>query len=229
MFKLLAIFSAKLTLTLLAIGLPYAAWPQKAYTVLETKRPIDPSRYDEIKGSPYLYKEWQKAEVVGADGKILKDVYVNYNGLTHQLEMKENGEVSEMDAASYLKVMVATANGNASFFRGIHPQFGAKLICLPYDGQRLKLIKDFNVSKQDLQIQSPMGPEVHERFVATTHYFLMIDGQIFPIKLKKKKIIGVLGNKTAIEKYLEQENLNLNNEGDLVRLLVYYEADLHHN
>lgn len=33
------------------------ATAQKAYTILESHKELDPSRYDEIKGSPYLYSK----------------------------------------------------------------------------------------------------------------------------------------------------------------------------
>ncbi len=215
-------------LTISLATIPFFSQAQKAYSVLKSNRPVDPARYDEIKGSPYLYKDWQKAEIVGSDGTILHDVYVNFNGLTRQLEMKKDGTVSEINVTSYLKVIVETDNGQQTFFRGIHPQFGAELICLPYDGQQIKLIKEFTVRKQDTEIQSPMNPTVYEKFIPSSEYYLMVNGQLSPVKIKKKKIIEVLGYKSEIERYLKQAGMSLNNEQNLVKLLSFVETDLYH-
>jgi hypothetical protein len=210
----------------LAIGSLTDGVAQQSVSVLETTRPVDPSRYEDIKGSPYLYEVWVPAEIVGSNGEIYHDVLINFNGLTRQIEMKKNGMVSQMNPISYLKVIATTENGTETFFRGIHPDLGAELLCLPYDGQRVKLLKEFSVKKQENEVQTPMRPTVFEKFVPSSEYYIMIDGNITPIKLKKKKIIEALGMKSEIDSFIKKEKINLSTEKGLVKLLNYYESDL---
>ncbi|HHL53155.1 MAG TPA: hypothetical protein ENJ39_07230 [Flammeovirgaceae bacterium] len=202
------------------------ATAQKAYTILESHKELDPSRYDEIKGSPYLYNDWLPATVVGSDGKMHENILVNYNGLTGELEIKRENRQTEMEPSSYLKVMVHTPAGTQAFYRGIHPQLGNKLVCVLYDGVRVKLIRDFKVRKQENEMQTPLNPTVFEKFVAQSDYYLMLEGLLHPVKIKKKKIMALLDHKQEIEKYIKENNLNLNTTEDVIKLLAYYETTL---
>lgn len=216
----------KLTFTFLLITISNILWAQGVATVVKASHPLNPARYDEIKGSPYLYDTWYKAKIVGSDGKIYEDMAVNFNGLTHQLELKKDGRVSQLNNASYLKVIIHTDSGEEAFFRGIHPAFGANLVCILFDGEHIKLLKMFTVRKQATEVQTPMNPTVFEKFVPNAEYYLMIDGDLTQIKLKKKKIIEALGHKSAIEAYVKENKIDLSQEIGIKALLQQYESTM---
>ena len=95
-----------------------------------------------------------------------------------------------------------------------------------YDGVRVKLIRDFKVRKQENEMQTPLNPTVFEKFVAQSDYYLMLEGLLHPVKIKKKKIMALLDHKQEIEKYIKENNLNLNTTEDVIKLLAYYETTL---
>lgn len=212
--------------TFLALTISLMGQAQNATTIYDVSktRVIDQSNYEEIRGTPYLYEDWYPAKLLDADGKYHKFPAVNFNGYTHELESKTDGEVEEFIGHAYLKIIVNTGKYEHTFIRGIHPDFGRDIVCILYDGQNVKFIKEFRVKLEESVIQTPGIPTVFEKFSPTKNYYLMVDFELNKTKLKKKSIIELLGHKTEIEKYLKQEKININSESGLIRLLNYYES-----
>ena len=204
------------------------SWAQDVYISGKVNQNVDPARYDKIKGSPYLYNVWHRAQIISANGTIYNEQAINYNGLTQQLELKENGKTTPLPRNSFIKVLVEVGGDSITevFLRRIHPDFGDKLVCIAYDGDRIKLIKIFTVRLEESGAQTPIYPTEFEKFVNQTEYYLMIDGNLSSITLKKKKVVKVLGHSADIEQFTKKNNLNLKKEGELIQLLKYYETNL---
>lgn len=211
-----------------SVQLSSAQEGQTIYTAHSKTRIIDHSEYDEIKGSPYLYDSWVSARILGSDGTFFNFDNVNFNGFTHQLEVKTNGLIEEIISASYLKAIVGSGNSENTFMSGLHPDLGQNIICILYDGKNVKLIKKFDVRIEESVAQTPGIPTVFTKFSVSQEYFIMIERDLSKTKLKKKSVISILGYKTELEKYIKQERLNLNRESDVVLLLIHYESDLIH-
>lgn len=216
----------KTVATTFALIISLMAWAQggnKIYDVSKT-RVIDQSTYEEIKGTPYLYSDWYPAKLLDSEGKYHKFSEVNFNGFTHELESKADGQVEEFIAHAYLKIIVNTGANENTFIRGIHPEFARNIVCIMYDGQKVKFIKDFEVKLEESVVQTPGIPTVFEKFSASKEYYLMLGANLNKVKLKKKSIIELLGSKTELEKYLKQEKINVSTESGLISLLSYYET-----
>jgi len=208
------------------LGVSTMSRAQKVYSAINVNQDIDPSRYDEIQGSPYLYKVWQKAQIIRSNGEVNYESELNYNGLTQQLEIKENEKSKPLPAYTFIKVLVEGDNGTEAFLQRIHPDFGDKVICVSYDGQRVKLIKIFTIRLEESGAQTPIYRTPFEKFVPHLDYYIMTDGSLASIALKKKKVIKVLGHNAEIEQYIKEHNLTLKKEFDLIQLLKHYEANI---
>jgi hypothetical protein len=179
------------------------------------------ARYSNIDGSPYFYKEWYSAEVIASSGKIYTEEKVNFNGYTNQLEYYEGDEIKEMRTGTFLKVSVITEDGRQHFIRGIHAEFGLDLVCLLYDGQSIDFVKKLNVTVQEQNLPNA----TISKFIPSINYYLIKEGRLTKIPLKKKKILAVLKDRSeALEKYAEKEELGLKKEAEIIQLLGYYET-----
>jgi hypothetical protein len=67
-------------------------------------------------------------------------------------------------------------------------------------------------------------PTAFESFERTSTYYLMINGNLNKVRLKKKKIIEALGHKSEVEVYIKQEKIDLGSEVGLKDLLNYYDS-----
>ena len=218
---------AKLALiSYLVLAVSNISLSQDVYSAIKVNQDIDPARYDKIQGSPYLYDVWYKAQVISPNGTINNEEALNYNGLTQQLELKENNITKPLPQGTFLKVLVETENGSEAFLSRIHPDFGSQMVCVAYDGQQVKLIKIFTVRLEESGAQTPIYPAVFEKFVRRLEYYIMVNSALSSVPLKKKKIIKILGHSAEIEKYTKEHNLSLKKEAELVQLLKYYEANL---
>jgi len=213
-------------ITFLLLTISFEGWSQQeplVYNVTRTRH-IYQSYYEEIKGSPYLYKEWYPAKLLDVDGKFHTFSKVNFNGFTHELETKSDGLTEEFISDSYVKIIVNTGTNNDIFVRSIHHELVPDIVCIIYDGQKVKFIKKFEVRLKETVVQTPGVPTKFEKFSPVTDYYIIIEDVLTKIKLKKKYVVEILEHKQEVEKYLKQEKINLNLESGLILLLKYYES-----
>ena len=126
-----------------------------------------------------------------------------------------------MIPGSYLKIAFLTEDGVQTFMRGLHPEFALDPVCLLYDGKSIDFIKRIRVSVEDYNSLDNMT----SKFYSAIDYYLLKEGRLSKITLKKKKVLVVLKDKASdLDKYLNQQNLSLKNEGEIIQLLGYYES-----
>ena len=185
---------------------------------------VDPAMYNKIDGSPYMYEKWVPGEIITTNGTIRAENEMNFNGLTGEIEYRENGERQELMTGSYLKVTLTTDNNNENVFaRGLHPEFGMEMVCLLFDGNRVRLVKQFSVRKEEA-----LGSNgTFETFVPITRYFLIQKGQASQISLRQKKILKKLDQTNLdIEAYLSEKDNKLNSESELIEFLKFYDGGI---
>ncbi len=65
------------------------------------------------------------------------------------------------------------------------------------------------------------------RFVTQKTYYLLSNDQLTLISTKKKKLLEYFGShKGAVNSYINKNNLKLNNDRDLIRVITYYNSIL---
>jgi hypothetical protein len=215
-----------ISLIAISVLLNHTSLAQKGETLYSTEdktRHIDHSEYKDIKGSPYLFEEWYTAKVIGMDGTYTEYLKMNFNGLTHQLEILEDGKTQVLIENTYLKAIFNDGTNEYTFMAGIHPDLGRDKICIPFDGQEIKFIKDFKVRIEESVMQTPGAATVFEKFARSTDYYIMKRGNLIKINLRKKSILKALDNK-EVDLYVKNENLKMNSENDLIKVLQYYET-----
>ena len=73
---------------------------------------------------------------------------------------------------------------------------------------------------------NPMVNRPNDKYVRGEDYFIMIEGVINPIKLKKKSLYKTLeldkSNTSRLNMFVESNSLSLKKEEDIVKLLEYF-------
>ena len=86
-------------------------------------------------------------------------------------------------------------------------------------------MKGFNV-KLISGSANPMVNRPNDRYVRGEEFFIMINGSISDVKLKKKSIYRLLNidklGTSKLDMFIESNNLSLKKVDDIIKLLEYY-------
>ena len=193
--------------------------------ILSNPVPIDSFRYQEVEGSPYLFKEWPEGEILKNNGVTYRNVVLNINGYSGSVEIRKDGEYIDLDETRYLRIAVPQTDGDSAFFyRGLIPQEPLRFAQLLYNGQRYRLFRDFVVSMSEVKNDLVGNIVIYRKFVPKFLYYLMHDGQLTPVRLKKKYLLNLIGRQEEMEALLRREKLNIETEQGLSRVLTLLEA-----
>ena len=199
-----------------------ASFGQIEKDLLSVSEEVNKERYSDYDGSPYYYTEWQSGDIITSDGKHHNHNQINFNGFTGDLEIMDGTSVRKLLTGGYLKVIVNINDRTDTFLRGIHPTFNLDLICVSYDGKRLKLLTQFGVSTEKFQDKIAGGEKFNRRY----NHYLLFDDKLESCSLRKKKIINILGHGDEIEAYLKQNKLSVRSTDELASFLAYFEANI---
>jgi len=204
--------------------------------------------YKKMEGSPYLFKDWVKADLTHLNKEVQKDVMIRLDLHQENLEVKDDGSVfvdenvMEIDdekfivlADNYYKKIIITKEDNPKLFKGfdvdtvylmkgIHKDYLNKYAIVLYDGEKVKLTKKINIEIREFEVNSPGGTVTTKKFIKKDHYELIIDKQKKKIKLKEKDLYKILGNQDVLKKYVKANKLKVKKENAAVKLLAYWDS-----
>lgn len=194
---------------------------------LENARIVDTTRYADIKGSPYLFERFRRAEVILPDGRPVSGVAVNFNGYTGRLEVRQGDAFIEMDDAQFMAVRIPdtdTTCGQVLLSRFQHPRLSGPYMLIMSTGDRYALIREFRVRLEENAVHAPGKTEIFKSFSAQSGYFVMEKNQLTPVRLNRKNALERFAFPEA-EKFIQDEKLDLRLEKDWCRLLRWAEFE----
>ncbi|MBD1391888.1 hypothetical protein [Mucilaginibacter glaciei] len=210
-------------ITLLGIG----AQAQTAENV--TGYPVLTKSYIDVEGSPYLAKDYNKGTVKVANGNTYKDVLIKYNQVDDVLYFpgKDDEVLSFADPVTEFTInYLKGGNSIAGHYRNGYPAIDKNTVKSYYEvltdgtAQLLKRTSKYIV-KNKLYNSATETQTVNEE----NGFYIFAGGKMTLIKKDKKFVLPALGNKqNELEGYLKAEGLNLKNDKDLVKLVVYYNS-----
>ncbi len=218
----------KLFIGLLVAGIATSAWAQKeiAYDSVtdvhryeywselydyRTNGQQNSHRTVAIKGSPFLFKDWQKGSIPFRNKRSLS-LPINYNILEDQVV------VSLMDGEKLIYpesfvindfIFVRVKNqyyqalyvGTTNLLR----RYTARLDQIERNGYNENVPYDYEYTKgDDLFLQ-------------------YADGSLIPIKLNPRSLLSKLSNQPGAKNIVQEQNLNLHSEKDVIALLAKLE------
>jgi len=202
-------------------------FPQQPDLINSTK--IDSLRYQDIVGSPYLYKSWQEAKITHRDGTIYDDLKLNFNGYEQTFEIGGSGFAARLNVDHFQKIDVLSKNGKTTqewFIRGVHFEVALRLSNIIYKSDKIILIREFKVRITESTNEIYGDLTVKKKFVRARHYSILWNSKLIPITLNKNKLGQVFGNQELIYTTIKKHKLRLSKEKDLIELLVLIEDEL---
>lgn len=192
------------------------------------------NRYEGVKGSPYLFDEWTEANVAIKGDKIYTDVRVKYDILEDNLLYKNTkGSVYVINAGSvdYVELKKPVSGKNliikSSITLGAAPGITNKFYFPLYEGPNIQLVKmiEKNLIKASYKEAYSAGRTFDEIKTKEVYYFLRSGEPAEKVKLNKKQLLSLFGaQKSAIEAYVKEANVDVNSEEGWIKVLVYYES-----
>lgn len=190
-----------------------------------TARVFSTEKYSEIKGSPFLFKDWTKGSVTTLQGRYdnleLKfDVYDNtlyFNKEDKLFEFKDEVKSfvlmpKQDDSSSYLYFVKGfTAEGLNS----------RKYIQVLSEGK-------LSFYKSDIRLLSELN-EINKGIVKSfsnaTRYYIAVKGELHVARLSKNDILPYFKDKEQqINSFMETNKLGFKKEQDIKKIIDYYNS-----
>ncbi len=210
-----------------------SGFAQKNTLKFTNAKDFDETRYEDIDGSPYYFKDWVYAKIYATDRSVYEDVLVNYNGETENFEAKKDNQWISLDNIWYSRVEIKkdqnedvldNKEGNQAIFqRVIYPNFKDKFYVVIYEGESRQIIKEFRAVISTKTVQDVGKTVEMKRFNSKKNYYLIEAGKVKLIKLKKKTITQLFAKPKDVEGFMKKEKINLNVDADLRKLFEHFE------
>lgn len=198
---------------------------QTTDVLMTNSKDIDKNRYKGVKGSPYIYNDWQTGSIISVDADVIEGIPLNFNGVTNGFEIKKGNKYIELDHQWYIRVIIngETPEENVVFQKNFLPPLKNKFTRQVFKGKEISVVEDFTAKIETKTINNVGKNEVIKRFYSKKNYYFIKDQAFTFFRLKKKSILSLLGHEKELEKFLKKEKIKLNKEEDLIRLLTFYE------
>lgn len=205
--------------------------------IFTNSQDVDRDRYDEIKGTPYLFEHYVLATIVSSNIDVYENILVNYNGYTKGFEAYEDNKFIELDARWYLRVEIDPQQNpvlveifgedKLIFQRGIHPKFENIFVQVLYAGLRTTFFKVFEADLTKQKIEIPGQTLNVERFVEDIGYYLVDEGGLEPVTLRKKSLLKAMGKGKAktLENFAEENEIDFASEREVIKFIDYYDKN----
>ena len=200
---------------------------QIANTVGGGNEVIRSTKYSGISGSPYLFDDWKVGSVIDKEGNRMDNVSIKYDAYRDQIEvLKEGGNVIVLDNDLYPEFSIygpEILNFKNSVQGIIKIPGGGYFQVLFTD--KVSLLKRHKINYVETGVATYGAPALEKRFEQKKYYFLVLNGYVNEITLRKKSVLDAIGN-PAEEKellsYAKNKKLSFTTESDLVKILQFY-------
>ena len=197
------------------------------------KRQADGISYnnpDEYNGTPYNFPDYQIGNIYKGNELFATEVALRYNAVADELEVKESLATSDEDARVLPKdpeIFVKIQNDIFVFvpFQGKVEDGG--YFHVMYEGKKLDLYK--KIIKKVIpgkKASNSLTKDVPTEFRDKSQYFLVTkNGRFYQLPDSKAKKFDIFGaNKALVMKYVEENDLDVNNDEDLLKIVAYYDG-----
>lgn len=181
------------------------------------------NRYEGIKGSPYVFEDFLKGTVT-INKVVYDELYLNIDAYNNIVLFKRNPSDQEkaFNNSKIEKFTVERENGTVKQFELILNETREYTICEILFSGKSKHYKTYSktIIKADYQ-GAYSSNKRYDEFDEIVRYF--VDGVLYKNNLKG--ITGVYPTYAAeIKKFVKDNNLKLNLDGDLIKLLAFIDT-----
>lgn len=219
-------------LCLIAMG--HYLFAQEDLVFMTNSKSIDEKRYEDIKYSPYFFDDWVVGNIIDEKGNPIKGLLMNYNGYSDNIEVKKGDKYIELDTKYYQSIEVLVSENpkmkkrvdveKIIFKQKVHPRFRERLIQVLYEGKNISFLNDFDIVLSEKEVNNVGKAIQFKQFVKRNTYYILRDGELKAVKLTKRKLVEMLGEKEALDKFIKKERINFTSPRDIAKLIAYYDG-----
>ncbi len=189
--------------------------------------------YEGVKGTPYLFDEWKLGNIYLNDNTYINSVNIKYNVYTDDVLYlnSTSGDSLIIDRSVIKSFEINDDNsGNMLLFREISLRPDKKerntFIKVIYENKSKFIIKYTKTFiKADYKGAYSAGRKYDEYVDDYQYYIVTNPDNPAKIKLNRKSVVKALSDREdKIMAYMNEHNLNLDNEDDIVELMKYYDS-----
>lgn len=204
--------------------------------------------YSKIKGNPYLFKDWVKADIFHLEKESIEGAMIKFDLYDGSIEVKnqdvllDNSNLLEIDGEKvmllndkyYHKIVITRKNNPKAFkdfdvdtihlIKGIHRDYLDTYGIVLYNGKDVKLVNTYNVNVRESKINSPGKIITNQKFTRSKGYALIKEKEKTKVKLKGKDFYKVLGKEEELKQFKKENKLKLKKVNEFILLLEYYES-----
>jgi|LauGreDrversion4_2_1035121.scaffolds.fasta_scaffold02251_10 hypothetical protein len=188
-------------------------------------RVISVQKYTDIQGTPFLVDTWTKAIVRLKSNGNFSNISVKYDLVEDQLlfrDVKSDQPMEFIDQVLEFK-LIADDESWSIFKKGFKASDGNtsnNFYQVLYDGGTQLLKRKVKKVIEDRPYSSAVTVKTFQEIET---YYLAKANEPLKIKKDKKQILTVLADHAAeLEKYIQENKLNVKEDEDLIKLIAYY-------
>ena len=213
-----------LTLFLLALVINPVIGQDSDKFILDNAAPLEANRYDDIKGSPFLFEDFKKGKIVDLQGKEFNGIPMNFNGYSLSFEVQRGEDVVNLEEKNYRSISFEVDGKTLEFNRGIDAKAPNRFLQVLYRGNQYTLVKDFKAKFQERNVEAPNKTIKLKKFIPLHLYYIADKGQMTSVRLSRKGVSKVLGK--GIEQFAKKQKVDLSTEEGLIEALKFYEKTM---
>lgn len=183
---------------------------------------ISKKNNNKVQGNPYLYEKWNNTLIVYAkDGNKYKMNNSNYNALNDSFAIS----ISSDSIYSFSKKDIDYVKLNNTYFKNISDDNINRFYAVLFDGENTGLVKSITSEIQRGSVNPMTNAKVKkDKYVLKESYYIFKDASLHPIKLNKKILKVLSDNDTDLKSFMKDKKLSYKNEGDIIKLIEYYDS-----
>ena len=179
----------------------------------------------QIDGKFHLFEDWNNTAVIHtlSDDKFLvKRINLNIKRNSFEAKMNESDSIFSFTFNNIKKIVV-----NNKTYKNYYYDDDNRVYEMLYESDDYKFMKGFEVTLITASA-NPLVNRPNDKYVRGEDYFIMINGTISQVKLKKKSIFKTLKldklNSSNLDMFVDSNSLSLKKVEDVVKLLEYYNS-----
>ncbi|MCF6307149.1 MAG: hypothetical protein L3J09_04250 [Flavobacteriaceae bacterium] len=190
---------------------------------------IDYSDVDSYNGTPYATPVFLLGNIYEKSTLLANNIALRYNAISDEIEVKESMTTSDDEAKPLTKSIDIYVKINEDIFIFAPYQGGIEnggYFLVLFEGEKYnfykKLVKKFTPAKKATTSITTDTPAIFKD--RPVYYIVTKDGKYYEFPSSKNKKLKVFGEKKEeVKKYVKENNLDLNNEKDLKKAIVYFD------
>ncbi|WP_339610020.1 hypothetical protein [uncultured Planktosalinus sp.] len=183
-------------------------------------------------GSPYTNDNYLAGEIYHKNKLVAENVPLRYNALVDEMEFKPKFETPDSESSALLKSPEIDVRIGSKVFVFVPYQGGVEkggYFEVLRRGESYDLFKKYNKRYVPEQpAKTSMTKDRPAKFIDNPIYYIVRgDGKFIELPDKSNKFSKLFsGNEKEIKNYIKSKNLDLKNEGDLIKVVSYLDTSL---